>query len=1041
MNILLVDEDKDFLRESKRFLKDNLEDVLEDNIDTIHINKDETIEEIFESINTKDYDMLIFNKLPIPIDEDTTVEKRLKEYKEKYEILAENAVDIIMRINPEGVFEEITDSLEKVTGWTHDDFIGRKMDFSKVHPNFREEAAEKFMEMIATKEPSRIEYKFKHKGGHYIWIEQTHSPVFDEKGELKEIIVIARDVTERKKMESEIKDNKRRLSLLVNNLPGIAYRCKNNRDWTMEFISDGCYDLTGYKSEEIEQGRKISYGEIIYPEDRDYVYNEIQESLEKKEEYKVEYRIISKNDEIKWVWEKGTGVFTEGGEFEALEGFITEITEQKRLQKEIEGSKRIYESIYHSTLALTQEDDFEKTIKIISDQATDLIGARDCIVYKADDEGQELIPIYTNNKNYSDKILDFNIPFGEGVVGKSIEKGKTLFVNHDEEDPYSMHITGTDKQIDDEESIISAPLFDEEKPIGAIILGKLHTNFDRSDIKTLNIFAREAELAIKRAENLETIQRSKDRLQRNIEKIKKLHETAVKFENSKSEKEIYEITIESAEKILDFDFCDIFIREGDELVVEHVSSHIPPENIKNMPLDGSLAGKTYRDNIPFILNDLSEAEELFRASDDYRSCMSVPIGYKGVFQAHSTEKEEFTEHDLEMIELLMAHVNEAMNRLEYEKDLKESERKYRLLTENLYDMISLLNTDGDVLFVNKAVINVLGFEPEELVGENIFEYFHEEDIQDNIEKWDKALSEERDYVESTERIRCKNGDYRWLESKARLLKDDNDEVDRILMVSRDITDRRKIEKELEAHRDHLEELVDERTEELQELNEQLKSFTHSVSHDLRAPLRSLQGFSNILLDDHRDKLDEPGKEYLDRVISSAQRMDKLIQDLLTYSRLTTEEMDKERVDMDRTVRKSIDQFETLIEENNVEIEIEDDLPDVKGNKRLIDQILTNLISNAIKFMEDGNEPKVAIWSEERDDKIRFWVEDNGIGIAPEKKEQIFQMFERLHGIESYPGSGVGLAIVDKCVERLGGKVGVESEVGGGSRFWVELQKA
>lgn len=163
-------------------------------------------------------------------------------------------------------------------------------------------------------------------------------------------------------------------------------------------------------------------------------------------------------------------------------------------------------------------------------------------------------------------------------------------------------------------------------------------------------------------------------------------------------------------------------------------------------------------------------------------------------------------------------------------------------------------------------------------------------------------------------------------------------------------------------------------------------------------------------------------------------------DLLSYSRLTRVQIELQEVDLNNVVEEALKQLGAQIKEKHALVTI-DTLPSVMAHRPTLMQVITNLISNAIKFVEPPIQPKVHIYAREQENSVYLWVEDNGIGIAPEHQERIFRVFERLHGAESYPGTGIGLAIVRKALERMGGKVGVESQINSGSRFWIELTKS
>lgn len=248
---------------------------------------------------------------------------------------------------------------------------------------------------------------------------------------------------------------------------------------------------------------------------------------------------------------------------------------------------------------------------------------------------------------------------------------------------------------------------------------------------------------------------------------------------------------------------------------------------------------------------------------------------------------------------------------------------------------------------------------------------------------------------------------------------------------------REAEGKLRSYAQDLEKTVAHRTVKLQETIEELEAYSYSISHDLRAPLRAMEGYARVLLEDFQEKVGLDGKVYLERIVKAAYRMDKLIQDILSYSQVTRTEIKSEPVDLDILVRDIIQQYPNL---NTMagEIKIEGPLPIVMAPEALLTQCVANLLNNAVKFVAEGVKPRVRVRAETRDYDVRLWFEDNGIGIAAEYKARIFGVFERIPGEKPREGMGIGLAIVRKAVERMGGTAGVESELGKGSRFWILL---
>jgi PAS domain S-box-containing protein len=235
----------------------------------------------------------------------------------------------------------------------------------------------------------------------------------------------------------------------------------------------------------------------------------------------------------------------------------------------------------------------------------------------------------------------------------------------------------------------------------------------------------------------------------------------------------------------------------------------------------------------------------------------------------------------------------------------------------------------------------------------------------------------------------------------------------------------------------LEALVSERTASLRQAVGQMEEFSYTVSHDLRAPVRAMRGYADIIMQDHGWRLDADARELLTRIIRNGERMDRLIQDLLTYSRISRRELRLEPVSLDKIVREVVAQFPDMQPER-ADIEVQGPLPDVIAHEPSLSQVISNLLGNAVKFVAPQSRPRVRVSADLRDAQARLWIVDNGIGIKPEHQGRLFGMFERVHPEREYEGTGIGLAIVRKAIERMNGAVGMESDGVTGSKFWVEL---
>jgi signal transduction histidine kinase len=237
----------------------------------------------------------------------------------------------------------------------------------------------------------------------------------------------------------------------------------------------------------------------------------------------------------------------------------------------------------------------------------------------------------------------------------------------------------------------------------------------------------------------------------------------------------------------------------------------------------------------------------------------------------------------------------------------------------------------------------------------------------------------------------------------------------------------------------LELVVAERTSQLRESVEELESFCYSLSHDMRAPLRAIYSFTELVLADCESGLKAECRDYLKKSIRGAERLDRLIQEVLTYTRLSKKEIKTQSVDIDTLLHEIIDERPEW-QAPKVDIKIESPLLPMLGHEASLTQCVTNLLDNAVKFVQHGVKPRVRIYTEPQGDEVRLCFQDQGLGIDEAGQRRLFQMFQRIHTGDEYQGMGVGLAIVRKSVERMSGQVGVESSLGKGSRFWVQLPK-
>lgn len=373
------------------------------------------------------------------------------------------------------------------------------------------------------------------------------------------------------------------------------------------------------------------------------------------------------------------------------------------------------------------------------------------------------------------------------------------------------------------------------------------------------------------------------------------------------------------------------------------------------------------------------------------------------------------------------------------KENLDGEARFRNVFESANVGKSLTLVSGE-MYVNQAFSDMLGYNREELQMKSWKDITPAEDIAP-IEKLIKdTYSVPNDKgIRIIKRYIKKDGSYIWTDVSGKLIRDEHGIGLYHIATIIDITDRVKAEEALECLNNELESKVKERTFELETLNKELQAFNYSVSHDLRTPLRILRTYASILTQDYAKKLDNNGQKYLQNIHKSADRMDKLITDLLNLSQVTRSEINPELVNMNELAESVFYELATEEERNSFDIKIES-LPVAWCDPSLIRQVWQNLIGNALKYSSKADTKKIELYASEDKNGITYFIKDYGAGFDINFSKKLFTAFQRLHNSEDFPGSGIGLAVVHQIVKRHGGSVNAESTLGEGATFSFTLNK-
>jgi len=397
---------------------------------------------------------------------------------------------------------------------------------------------------------------------------------------------------------------------------------------------------------------------------------------------------------------------------------------------------------------------------------------------------------------------------------------------------------------------------------------------------------------------------------------------------------------------------------------------------------------------------------------------------KKVSKGDFTQKADIKSKDeigalAETFNIMTSDLQTSRNKLQSAKDYIDN------IIKSLIDTLIVTDSDGTIKMINKSALELLGYNQDEIIGEKLSVIFPEQDLPKDERLIDTYIRKE--YVSKAEvRYQTKSGEIIPVSISSSVIKDINDEIDGVVFVAQDISDYKRAE------------LLARSSEALERSNKELEQFAYVASHDLQEPLRMISSYVQLLKRRYADNLDSDANEFIDFAVDGAERMKILIKDLLAFSRIGTKGEEFKITSTQTILEEIISNLEISIKENNVVI-TNDPLPDLVVDRTQIMQLFQNLISNSIKYRGDES-PKIHIEVQDKYTEWLFCFRDNGIGIEQKYADQIFVIFQRLHGKGEYSGTGIGLSIAKRIVERHGGQIWVESEPGKGSAFMFTIPK-
>ena len=372
-----------------------------------------------------------------------------------------------------------------------------------------------------------------------------------------------------------------------------------------------------------------------------------------------------------------------------------------------------------------------------------------------------------------------------------------------------------------------------------------------------------------------------------------------------------------------------------------------------------------------------------------------------------------------------------------QRALEESEARFRQLADSMPDIVWTSRPDGVLDYYNHRWYEYTG-QPEGLAGDESWApVLHPDDLARCAATWSRAVASGSPYTIEYRFLDHRTQEYRWHLGRALAIRDENGEIVRWYGTGTDIHELKTAQADLEGARTTLEQRVHDRTTQLAAANKELEAFSYSVSHDLRAPLRAVSGFSRIVAEEHAANLDSEGKRYLQTIQTSAMHMGHLLDDLLAFSHVGRESMKIADLNMRNVVESAFATFHADLRDRRVDLAVRD-LPRASGDVALLRQVWINLLSNALKYTRSREVTSITVGAQGTGERPVFFIRDNGVGFDMKYAQNVFGVFQRLHLAEDYEGTGVGLALVQRIIHRHGGEIWVEAQENSGATFFFTL---
>ena len=946
----------------------------------------------------------------------------------KFRLLFENARDAIMLLGSNMLFIDCNEATIKLfSAKNKADIVGTTP--IALSPKYQAEgvlSSEKAKKMVQIAlENGNFQFEWTHlrMDGKEIQVEISLTPILMDEQNI--LLAHLRDITERKLVEFQVKEQERliRETSQLAKVGGWEFEIKTmNGFWSEEAAR--IFDFPGKVTLTVEEG--IS---LFKPESRQTILNVLKEAIEHRKPFDLEFEIETIQKNKRWVRSLG-GPVIEHGEAVKIRGSYQDITDRKEAEiakeliveqylevaRETENSRNKLDAVFNAVSDGIAVSDMEGNF-FLTNRAQALING-----FTSAEDMQKNISYFASV--YELRTIDGNpLPIEEWPITKVL-RGESIR-------NYELHGYRTDTKQEWYFSFSGEPVFDElDRQILAVIVTRDITERMQTSI-ALKQHQDELQLLLTISKAVGESDSFNTALQQTLEHVCKTTQWNIG--------EAW-IPTKNADRLEYSNAWYCF--DEDQKMFRKKSNHY------SFRFGVGLPGRVWKQKkpiwIPSLQNDLTFQRKIEAGRIGLESAVGIPILSEErvicIMVFFIAKPKENEEQFVKLFSGIAVQLGQLFQRKKTEEALKESEERLRLaLTaakQGLYD----LNIKTGETIVNEEYANMLGYSFDTFVETNAFwqERLHPDDKTITTQVYNDYISGLIPEYKVEFRQRTKNGDWKWILSFGKIVEyDSNNTPIRMLGTHIDMTDHKVAEQEILRLNELLEKKVIERTQQLEAANKELEAFSYSVSHDLKAPLRHINGFVNLITTHYKEILPDEGKRYFNTIGVAAQQMGTLIDELLKLSRTGRLEMAKEMVSMDGIVTKTLEQVLRTKPKHEIEWRI-NPLPNAFCDAKLLQMVWTNLIENAIKYTRNTNKATIEIGAIDNQLCITYFIRDNGVGFDMKYADKLFGVFQRLHSEHEFEGTGIGLANVHRIITRHEGKIWAEAEPNKGACFYFIL---